>query len=155
LRDARPRLACDSELHPAGQAQGAGVVFTPTGVPSHSPGSRKRTLGLLSTWRFLPRRGWINGTLARCCNPFGVEKPRVRSVPGCANATLGCEMEPLRGKNVGAAESTLKPLLHSGKILVPGGPEAAVAKGIVEQIQGFQQMPQLLDAFLLARPIVV
>jgi hypothetical protein len=39
--------------------------FYPEGVTAQSPGSRKRTLGLLATWRFLPRRGWINGTLPR------------------------------------------------------------------------------------------
>jgi hypothetical protein len=43
-------------------------------------------------------KGLDNGPAAWLCNPFGVEKKAGRANPGCAGATLGCGMQPLRGR---------------------------------------------------------
>jgi hypothetical protein len=59
-------------------------------VVQPSPGSRQRTLGT-----------WPRGTEAgspQSIYPVGVVQRRTAPVPGCAGATLGWVVQPLRGK---------------------------------------------------------
>ena len=91
--------------------------FYAEGVAQHSPGSRQRTLGWhASTTIPKPQRGFTdigpamvsesrtqkrlpNRAIAPMWNPVGVRTGSVGRIvfPGCAIATLGFDVEPLRG----------------------------------------------------------
>ena len=74
------------------------VFCTPNGVRSQSPGSRIRApweaaFPMISTPKGLDRG------LLQLSNPFGVDESwGGLGNPGCAGATLGWAVQPLRGK---------------------------------------------------------
>ena len=70
------------------------IFFTPKGLHSTAQG-RAAHPGIPVSFPPLPRRGLYN--------PFGVEGVFLTVVPGVRCATLGCGVQPLRGKKHGKA----------------------------------------------------
>ena len=100
LQKARARV----DIQPRGFdfIRGRVLGFYPGGVALHSPGSRSAPWGIAARIVILPRRGctmW-GGWL---CNPSGVGQMGCYRSPRVRFATLGCGVQPLRGKKGGSS----------------------------------------------------